>query len=416
MNVETALDILITAGLGNGQTDVDKVKNRFGALSDEEWKKIWDASELHQIWAVVWAGIKAYGLKETVPEFFRQRFIKAEQAVAYQYYHMLSFTTYVTELLREAGIRFYLLKGIALNALYPKEDMRKLSDADIYIPDMEECRKADRLLREKGFEPEKGNQNFHRGYTKYFFDSPRLLEIHWRPCDILSDINAEKAVRRIYGSLAYCPDTILIAGMDIPVMPSAENALQLLLHMLQHFVREGFGARMLCDWCMYWKHTCADISRNFCKYLVQMELTGFAWTVTQICIEHFGLKDDTVPWMKEIDGSRYKKSTEKMYSDIMAGGEFGKGEKARVLILEGNSSSPVSYIKAVHKMMCARYPKARKIIPAWPFLWTMTVLIFLINNRKMNRGKTLDVIRSARMRSGLMKQMGVFEEKGRKKK
>lgn len=417
MNVEMILDALVTAGLGGDPNGARIDTCRLKRLTTEAWEQIWEAAALHQIWSVVWAGARAYGLEPFVPGTVRQRFEGAERTVAYQYYNMLSFTTYVTELLRDAGIRFYLLKGIALNMFYPDEAMRKLADADIYIPDQEECGKADRLLREKGFSPEKGNENFHRGYVKPFFGRTRLLELHWRPCDILPDAEAEKAVAGIYGTLPYRPDMIPVACTEIPVLPAPENALQLLLHMFQHFVREGFGLRMICDWKVYWEYTGkACDSGRFEKYLEQTGLTGFAWSVTRICMTHFSLGEDRVPWISKIDGSRYEDSAECLYADILAGGEFGKGEKARVILLDGNLFSPVSYVRAVHRMMRARYPRAGRIIPAWPVLWGLTVLIFLRNNKRMNRGKTSDVIKSAGQRSLLMKKMDIFAKKGRKKK
>lgn len=416
MNVETALDILITAGLGNGQADVDKVKNRFGALSDEEWKKIWDASELHQIWAVVWAGIKAYGLQETVPEFFRQRFIKAEQAVAYQYYHMLSFTTYVTELLREAGIRFYLLKGIALNALYPKEDMRKLSDADIYIPDMEECRKADRLLREKGFEPDEKDDKYHYEYVKLLGEVMCRLEVHWRPCNILPDAGTDRKVLELYGSLLYQPEYTDIAGISIPVLPVAENALELLLHMLQHYVHGGFGMKLICDWVVFWQSVKEKKDQDrFMDYLRLTGLTGFAWTVTRVAMEHMGLSQEYVPWMKSISGEMYGESAELMYQDIIQSGEFARGRKAKISIQESGSSNLGFYVKEVHRMMLKRFPKMKKVIIFWPVLWLITIAVFFYNNHRMNRGNTLDVIRNQKKRHSLLKQMDTMNVEGSKK-
>ena len=416
MNVETALDILITAGLGDAKTNAHIGKEGLYDLTDNDWKNIWDASELHQIWSVVWAGVKSYQLQESVPEFFRQRFIKAEQSVAYQYYNMLSFTTYVTELLREAGIRFYLLKGIALNALYPREDMRKLSDADIYIPDMEECRKADRLLREKGFEPDEKDDKYHYEYVKLLGEVMCRLEVHWRPCDILPDAGTDRKVLELYGFLLYQPEYTDIAGISIPVLPVAENALELLLHMLQHYVHGGFGMKLICDWVVFWQSVREKKDQDrFMDYLRLTGLTGFAWTVTRVAMEHMGLGQAYVPWMKSISGEMYGESAELMYQDIIQSGEFARGRKAKISIQESGSSNLGFYVKEVHRMMLKRFPKMKKVIIFWPVLWLITIAVFFYNNHRMNRGNTFDVIRNQKKRHSLLKQMDTMNVEGSKK-
>lgn len=44
-----------------------------------------------------------------------------------------------------------------------------------------------------------------------------------------------------------------ILGYPICAATDPYDAYYLLLHMLQHFVRAGFGVKLLCDWTVFWK-------------------------------------------------------------------------------------------------------------------------------------------------------------------
>lgn len=414
--IEHTLDVLIAAGLENETSEREKVERMLDSLQEDEWGKLWELCGRHQIGSIAWAGLEKYP-QVKIPEKIKESLREVQKNTAYQYYCMLSFSTLVLSILEEAGIQCYLLKGVALNSLYPREDMRKLADVDVYVPCFEEYCQADSVLRSHGFDVEKGLAEFHSGYRKEFGGAFRLLELHWRPCDVLADSGVDKAVVKIYNQLRYQPDRYQIAGTELPVLPPAENAFQLLLHMFQHFVREGFGLRLLCDWCVFWKVKGHKVEEaHFLKHLKATGLTGFAWTVTRVCIDHLGLSAADVPWMERMKGACHcHESSGMMYQDIVRGGEFGKGEKSRVVIMESNPFILLAYAKTVHRMMRSAYPKLYKWVITWPVLWAITIWTFLRNNRRMGRGTARDVIASAKQRNVLMKQMKVFEKRGRKK-
>ncbi len=409
MRTDYVLDTLIAAGLDNARGKEEETEKMLRGLTGEDWEELWKMSSLHQIWGIVWAGLKKFPRVE-LPEAVREKFAGAAKQVAFQYYSVLSFSTFVLSVLKEAHIPCYLLKGIALNELYPSADMRKLADVDIYIPDAEAFRRAEVLLRARGFAPEEGGASFHTGYRKDMGGKSYLLELHWRPCDFLPDSAADQVVMDIFSKLPCEPEIRRIAGADIPILPPAENAFQMVLHMMQHLVREGFGFRVLCDWCVFWRENCARVDGGrFLSYLERSGLTGLAWAATEICVTRLGLSGEDVPWMRSIEDARYGDSAKLLYGDIIAGGEFGRGERARVVALRKSSFGLASYAETVHRMMQSRFPKWKKVVVAWPVLWAATLLIFFRNNRKMGRGSTADVIKSAKEREILLEQMKVFE-------
>ena len=124
MKVGFVLDALITAGLYDEYREQKKIQEILDCMTDEEWEELWKNCMLHQIWGIVYTGLKKYR-QTVIPESIKRRFEDYETKVAFQYYAMLSFTTLILSIFKEAGIRCYVLKGIVLNALYPREDMRK---------------------------------------------------------------------------------------------------------------------------------------------------------------------------------------------------------------------------------------------------------------------------------------------------
>lgn len=409
MRIERVLDTLIAAGLEYANGKERETEEMLRGLTGEDWEKLWNMSSLHQIWGIVWAGLAKFP-RAGLPEKIREKFESAAKQVALQYYSMLSFTTFVLAILKEAQIPCYLLKGIVLNSFYPSEEMRKLADADIYIPNMDDFRRAEELLRSRGFVPEAGGAPFHTGYQKVMGGKSYLLELHWRPCDFLPDAAMDDAAMDIFSRLPYQPEICRIGETDIPILPPEENALQLVLHMFQHLIGAGFGFRALCDWCVFWRENYDRVdSGRFLTCLRQTGLTGLAWAATEICVTCLELDEVYVPWMKLIDAASYGDSAKLLYEDVIVGGEFGRGERARVVALRKHSFALVSYVEPVHRMMQSRFPRWKKVIVAWPVLWAVTLLIFFKNNRSMRRGSTVDVIKSAKKRETLLEKMKVFE-------
>ena len=57
--------------------------------------------------------------------------------------------------------------------------------------------------------------------------------------------------------------------------------------------------------------------------------------------------------------------------------------------------------------MKMNHPKASPYVILWPALWVITLVVFLRNNRKLNRGKVRDILRNAGDRSKLLQQIGL---------
>jgi len=92
--------------------------------------------------------------------------------------------------------------------------------------------------------------------------------------------------------------------------------------------------------------------------------------------------------------------------EILDAEEFGKNDANRMVMLSG--MGPWAYIKELHHQMHLNFPKAGKCFLLWPVLWVITLVCFVRNNRKIRNTSTKEVLREAKRRSGLMKQLKVF--------
>lgn len=201
-----------------------------------------------------------------------------------------------------------------------------------------------------------------------------------------------------------------IIGSRLPVPADAYHAFYLLLHMLQHFLRSGFGLKLLCDWVVFWnREVLKEDIRVFVQMTEECGLDGFAKWVTSVCVRYLGLKEKRVSFIRE--ELLTAQETEKFMVEIMEAEEFGKSGKDRMVVLRG--TSVWDYIREFHHQMCLNYPKASKLYIIWPLLWFNTLAIFISNNRKIRKTSVLDVLRKTKSRSENQKAMHLFQMRKR---
>ena len=66
--------------------------------------------------------------------------------------------------------------------------------------------------------------------------------------------------------------------------------------MLQHFLRAGFGLKLLCDWVVFWeKGYGSGVEEHFCSMAEECRVMGFARLVTAVCVKYLGLSGKKCP-------------------------------------------------------------------------------------------------------------------------
>ncbi len=315
-----------------------------------------------------------------------------------QSYRLLFLTRYLVRILEKAGVPVLVLKGSGVAELYPVPELRKSGDVDVLIP-KDRLEAATKLLAENGFT---AKEIQHANHHLVFNSGDGIdLELHTMLAEPFRDRGINRCMDRLLPACFEKKEYKECMGVSLPVLAEPYQALQLLLHMLQHFLRAGFGLKLLCDWVVFWNRDEArKMVPEFLKLAGECNVREFSETITMVCKEFLGLRSD-LPMGRRRD----RRLAEDFLQDVFAAEEFGKADKDRMVIVQGNSLW--AYIREFHYQMKLNHPKASPYVILWPALWVITLVVFLRNNRKLNRGRVKDILHSAGSRSRLLQQMGL---------
>lgn len=325
-------------------------------------------------------------------------------------YRMLAFTRKILHILQQEEIPYFLLKGATLLDCFPKLELRSFGDVDILIPDSEDFKRLRNRLTAQGFHSESSFAEHHLEMYDSADGWDFLLEIHHKVIARQANGAFNQNVQEIFQNLTPVPGSFPPANLSYQMLPATENALYLLLHMLQHFLGSGFGIRLLCDWTAYLEKHGTEIDwERFQTYLHQLGLTKFSTAVTQLCMQFLGLDACNFPCLS--DASQDKNFPDIFMKEILDAGTFGKTNRSRMLIMSGGSKFSQYFIE-LHRQMKKRFQRLCKIPPLWPFLWITTCLCFLWNNHFLRKTKTKDILDTARKRQHLVKELTLFQKGG----
>lgn len=328
-----------------------------------------------------------------------------------QSYHLFFETYRIVQALEEAGIMVTVLKGVAVASFYPVFEYRKSGDIDVLINDTGQTEEAEAVLKKLGYLVSARQEALHqivmvdhRGITVELhvmlsepFDNTKIN-------DILESVFEDIKGHRIYKE---------ILGFPIPILDDDYQAFELLIHMLQHFLRRGFGIRLLCDWVVYWNGYIAKEKKPADRYqelISRCGIAGFSDMVSAVCFYYLGLSEEAYDVLTEQKRSRRLKreNTEEFLIDILEGGEFGDEDPGRMVVLR--SASFRAYVIEFHHQMRLNFPKAGRCPVLWPALWIATLHKFLKNNRKVRRMSSRVFFEKAESRSRLVKKMKLWEK------
>lgn len=270
------------------------------------------------------------------------------------------------------AILFLPLKGFELKTLYPKPEMRYMSDTDILIEDLQ----ADEVrlsLENLGYRTDRfgnGDTDIYTSPSGLRYEVHRSLEhegFNAASCLFLKDIlsyavqdNTEDAMLRI---------------------PHEEHYAYILCHFVKHLLNGGIGIRQVMDIYLCRKKWVFD-EEKLAKLLAELELTEFAATIEKLANHWFG------------DGEG-DSVTEELGEYILGSGVFGKDEQkvADRMLKEEKKQGKFSYVWSrlfpSYKTMCFYYPVLKKWSILLPVFWVWRMIYALIFRRdKLKREVT----------------------------
>ena len=369
---------------------------------DVDYARVIAVAESHKVMALLHPVLEHAGLQESIWKIVDR---KGEQTVR-QSYRLLMLSRYVIGLLKENGIDAILLKGCGTAAWYPVPELRKSGDIDLLFKSEDETRKALQILAQQGFVTTEDQPANHHIVCESR-DSVSL-ELHM---SLAEPFDSEKTNR----FLADCQKeyfahrrVVDCMGVAFELTTDGYHAFYLLLHMLQHYVRAGFGVKLLCDWVVFWESPLSEEEKKIFLRLTQESGTfGFAVMMTRVCVKYLGLREKQVEFLMQAEPKDVCDLTEELMAEIFEAEEFGHSSKDRMVVLRGTGL--IDYAREFHHQMKLNYPKAGKIMVLYPVLWIMTLCGFLYRNRTLRKVSGRQILKKAKKRSQLTEQMRLFQ-------
>ena len=363
-----------------------------------DWNRLLTIAKNHVVLSLLYDVL----LEKTLSKENIQRVEKAGRNIVQQNYRLLFFSKYVIGLLQQQGISTVLLKGPSAAAYYPVPELRKSGDVDLLIFDKRQLNDVSRIFKEVGFNAEKKQLANHH----LAIGTPEGIEIevHTMLAEPFDNNEINHYLEQTVLEMKEHVQITELMGVELPVLSDAYHAYYLLIHMLQHFLREGFGLKLLCDWVVFWDSGLEEEEQRVYQRLIkESRLEGFSEMISSLCVHFLGLekKDSLGKLLPEDISWEFMK-------DIFAAEEFGKSNRERMVVLKGTKIS--DYLKEFQHQMHLNYPSAGKIWILWPALWILTLVRFLYNNRKVRKTSSIQIFRQAGKRSWMLQQLKLFQK------
>lgn len=386
-------------------------KKRFEKSFDCDWETVLELAGAHAVTAVLYDTLKS---QQGMPAHLMERACRRSQITVLSNYRLLFLDKYLTEYLEENGIQAITLKGCATASLYPVPECRKSGDIDLLIPNKEDYKKACALLKKAGFYCPNSQSALH--HTEFVFKNDKeeiengiVIELHGMLAAPFENEQMNTYLNTLLSSFEKNISQNTSWGVRFYQPSDAYHGFYLALHMLQHFLREGFGLKNLCDWTVFWNRDIAAAQkRRFLKLVRQSGMEQFVRILTAACVRYLGLSRVRVSFL--LKEPVPKEDAALFLREVLDAGEFGGAQKERMVVIQGTGL--FAFIKEFHYQMHVNYPRAGRIFVCWPLLWGLTLARFLKNNRRLKRGSVIQIMEKARRRSGLVKRLGVADAGG----
>lgn len=324
-----------------------------------------------------------------------------------QSYHLLFLSRYVIQLLAESGITAILLKGCSAAAYYPVPELRKSGDIDILLKDEAAVQAACACLQTHGFLCEEVQHANH--HVVCVGPNSISVELHITLTEAFDDSRINQWLTECRAIFFEHRCSVEIMGVVLPVLQKPYLAFHLLLHMLQHFLRAGFGLKLLCDWVVFWEQGCTKAEQEeFLELIQKCGISGFCSMITRVCIQYLALSEEKVSFMQDCYGWEAKEADlRELLDEICEAEEFGKASQERMVALRGEK--PADFLREFHHQTLLTYPKAERYFLLLPFFWIRMLVGFLYRNYHLRKVSTISIFQKAAKRGALVRKMHIFK-------
>ena len=274
---------LLKLALSDDKANFDVFKD----ISAEEWKWAFGVLSMHGVAPLVGDAL------ENVPAELRpqgqilMQFIAANMSACRSYEKLKGLVEKLRDVMVQNDIKCLLLKGFSLAEYYPRPELRKFVDVDLYAPGAE--KDVDDAFAAKGIAV---NTDFYR--HSHMTVAGVLIENH----HCLLDVRGRKLMAELDADLKAMALEHLAgfeeAGLYYPDMLFA--LIFNLHHAMSHFIYEGISFKFLVDWIFFLRKEKKLLSsEEIAIALRRHRLLKFAAVMSEVCVRELGLGVDDVP-------------------------------------------------------------------------------------------------------------------------
>ena len=267
---------------------------------DVNWDKLFELSKVQCIVPL---------LTSYVPAEYRNAWVEISCYSKARFMQMIHEQNAIVNLLKENSIPFVILKGTASAIYYPIPSIRTFGDIDIYVS-KENMNLVNRLFEKNDYCLMNSDVR-HCEYYKNGFE----FELHSRYSSIYYKDIEQIVLNGLNNAVEY-----KICGNSFPGLPTYENGLVLLGHIMQHLKHTGIGLRQVLDWMMFVHNKLDDSAweKHFRSFVVEAGLEKLAITVTFMCKKWLGLPNE-ITWCNSADEEVANQLLLRLFDD----GNFG---------------------------------------------------------------------------------------------
>lgn len=372
-------------------------------ISADSWSVILDVADRNAVLPMLYDALEPYFPR--MHEKDRKRVQEKTLSCVRQYYYLSYLTSNVQSALWKEGIEAIVFKGVSAAAFYPHPAYRKSGDIDLFLPSsgQDVMHRAETVLRRFGFYRKSEQTTVY--HIEFLNESGPELELHTLLSEPFESERTNRAIEKIIRSGNLGVQEMESEGKHFQTFGDAGNAFSLLIHMLHHYVRSGFGLKFLADWVVFWnRHPASDdpVKSSYREMVLSCGIDGFSDAVTGVCERYLGLYSPGLAGMEDDALCR------EFMEDIFRSGEFGEGDSSRMVAL-GNNTLP-GYLREFQHQTKLNFPRASAFWLLYPVLWARTLFRFLKNNRKVRHTSLESVMREAGKRGEMSSRMHLFEK------
>ena len=269
---------MVRSAVNGSQFDASPLKGK----RQQEWSDIFRIASEQGVLALCYDIVNSLPTESRAPKPLHIRRVLSAERIEKRYFSQLETARLIAEKFHESGIRFFILKGLAVSRYYPSPSKRECGDIDCFLAG--DYDKGNEVAKSMGAEVD-------CGFYKHSHITYRgtLIENH-RFCTAIRGSRSAKELEKYLQTLIADSQPEQIVGTHLLIPPADFNAVFLSRHALFHFLSEGITLRHIADWYCFMKARQNDVDwESVNRVLEQHDIKVFADAATAICAKYLGL-------------------------------------------------------------------------------------------------------------------------------